>query len=221
MSLYLGTQKLKAYLNGDKKRVFAGRPDYLVFDGRLVWADPKIYLESAGTPRYINTGFVPDALCRYDFAYSTNISNNTALFGQRTSGSYNTSTDQLYHNPRANNSDTQKFIYGRSSYSDECLVNQKYALSYTDARTDYASTEQPIYLFAMNITGSAGGHFKGKFYYLKIYNGNDELIHHFVPVPSGMVIGNTTISANGMFDIVTQTPFYNSGTGDFTYGKDN
>ena len=59
-----------------------------------------------------------------------------------------------------------------------------------------------------------------KIYYFKIYDA-DELKHHFVPVPQGMVIGDTTISAPCMFDIVTQTPFYNDGTGDFVYGKDN
>ena len=48
----------------------------------------------------------------------------------------------------------------------------------------------------------------------------DTLIRHFVPVPTGLVIGNYTVPENGMFDIVTQTFYANPGAGNFQYGKE-
>ncbi len=56
-------------------------------------------------------------------------------------------------------------------------------------------------------------------YDVVIYNG-DTLLGHFIPVPAGMVIGNYTVPANGMWDVVGQKFYGNSGTGDFIYGVD-
>ena len=59
----------------------------------------------------------------------------------------------------------------------------------------------------------------GRLYYAKFFE-DGVLIRHFVPVPSGLVIGNYTVPSNGMFDIVNQQFYANQGTGTFTIGKD-
>lgn len=56
-------------------------------------------------------------------------------------------------------------------------------------------------------------------YSTKIYE-DDVLIHHFVPVPSGLKIGDFIVPENGMWDIVEQKFYGNMGTGEFIYGID-
>ena len=56
-------------------------------------------------------------------------------------------------------------------------------------------------------------------YDVKIYE-DDTLVHHFVPVPCGLKIGDYTVPQNGMWDIVEQKFYGNSGTGEFLYGSD-
>ena len=56
-------------------------------------------------------------------------------------------------------------------------------------------------------------------YSTKIYE-DDVLVHHFVPVPCGLKVKDTVIPENGMYDIVEQRFYKNSGTGDFVYGID-
>ena len=56
-------------------------------------------------------------------------------------------------------------------------------------------------------------------YDVKIYE-DDTLVRHFVPVPCGLKIGDYTVPQNGMWDIVEQKFYGNSGTGEFLYGSD-
>lgn len=58
-----------------------------------------------------------------------------------------------------------------------------------------------------------------KWYGVNIYDRNT-LLRQFVPVPSGMQIGNYITPSNGMWDVVEQKFYGNSGTGDFIYGVD-
>ncbi len=56
-------------------------------------------------------------------------------------------------------------------------------------------------------------------YDVKIYE-DDTLVRHLVPVPCGLKIGDYTVPRNGMWDIVEQKFYGNSGTGEFLYGSD-
>ena len=56
-------------------------------------------------------------------------------------------------------------------------------------------------------------------YNTKIYE-DDVLVRHFVPVPCGLKIGDFVVPENGMWDIVEQKFYGNSGTGEFIYGVD-
>ena len=60
-----------------------------------------------------------------------------------------------------------------------------------------------------------------KIYNFKVLNSTNTILkYHFVPVPTGLQIGDFTVPSNGMFDIVNQQFYPNQGTGTFTYGKD-
>ena len=54
----------------------------------------------------------------------------------------------------------------------------------------------------------------------KIYNSSNVLVRDFIPVKSGMEIGNQTITANGMWDAVNQTFYGNLGSGSFDFHID-
>ena len=56
-------------------------------------------------------------------------------------------------------------------------------------------------------------------YYFTIRDG-DTVVRQMVPVPAGLRIGDYVVPSNGMWDIVEQRFYGNSGTGDFIYGVD-
>lgn len=190
---------------------------YIVKDGKLVWADPRIYLESSGT-QYIDTGIIPTELYTYSFAYSTSSTSNQVLFGQRTSGSVGTSTDQIDYSVMTNGNAKQGMVFGQDRTEISCSLNTKYTLTYADTRTDLSATNS-IYLGCFNLLGRASAFFSGKIYKLVISDNNIPIID-LVPVPQGLEIGEFTVPSNGMFDIVNQQFYANQGTGEFTIGRD-
>ena len=235
MSVYLGTQKVQVYLGTAAKRVFAGRPDYLILRGKLVWADPKIYLQSDGTA-YVDTGIVPD--------------NQTGLKVVCSVPPYN-GTDNIVVGTRETTGNTRFWIdldwtdskvhfgfnnYLSGSFSTLNMQRGKYyqtSLNWLNDRKGIANGVQVrdvsnitlsaqtknIYVFKPNYSSLSAPYY-GKVKSVSISQGDQE-VRRFVPVPAGLVIGSTTISANCLFDIVTQTPYYNAGGGNFTYGKEN
>ena len=79
--------------------------------------------------------------------------------------------------------------------------------STTFSVNDFTSTMTMTLFRAKNVSGS---YFQGRIYSCKHYNGN-ELIQDFVPC----------LDTNGvpcMFDLVSRKPFYNKGSGSFTWG---
>ena len=79
--------------------------------------------------------------------------------------------------------------------------------STTFSVSDFTSTLTMALFRAKNV---AGDYFQGRIYSCKHYNGN-ELIQDFVPC----------LDTNGvpcMFDLVSRKPFYNKGSGSFTWG---
>lgn len=74
-------------------------------------------------------------------------------------------------------------------------------------------TPCPITLFALNQNNSITEHFRGKIYYIKLYNkSTSELIADFIPVRVGQV--------GYMYDKISNKLFGNSGSGTFTLGPD-
>ena len=79
--------------------------------------------------------------------------------------------------------------------------------STTFSVNDFTSTMTMTLFRAKNVNGS---YFQGRIYSCKHYNGN-ELIQDFVPC----------LDTNGVpciFDLVSRKPFYNKGSGSFTWG---
>lgn len=76
----------------------------------------------------------------------------------------------------------------------------------------YTPLDWPLYLFTTNRNGTAfDGAFIGKIYYAKITNSQGEMMLNCIPC----------LDVDGvpcMFDLVSRKPFYNVGTGSFTWG---
>lgn len=77
----------------------------------------------------------------------------------------------------------------------------------------YTPLDWPLYLFNTNRNGTAfdGAAFIGKIYYAKITNSQGEMTLNCIPC----------LDVDGvpcMFDLVSRKPFYNVGTGSFTWG---
>lgn len=76
----------------------------------------------------------------------------------------------------------------------------------------YTPLDWPVYLFTTNRNGTAfDGAFIGKIYYAKITNSQGEMMLNCIPC----------LDVDGvpcMFDLVSRKPFYNVGTGSFTWG---
>ena len=200
--------------------------DYCITDGVLYWADPNLYLKSNGT-QYINTGVVPDLNTAIEIEMADTTSNTYGLFGVKT-GTLATTDEGFGISLSGGN-----FGFFRKDTSISAIPKDNnyhvYYLSNTEAKIDgvsynFGSSSTPIggswpmYMFGFNHKGiSVDKTLSVK--YLKIWSGNT-LVRHFVPVPSGLTIGNYTTTENGMFDIVTQTFYANDGgVGSFQYGK--
>lgn len=205
--------------------------NYVIENGVLTWANPNIYLQSSGT-QYIDTDIIANGNTGIETKYD--ISNYQMLFGARTSFANN-----CFNFFRESGC---RFDYNNKSYittntGDWNLPTSGTFLSYptengyyfqtknSDGEIIYGTTpignfETPanMCLFACNTNGTVSGFSTSKIYYFKIYN-EGVLVRHFVPVPSGLVIGDFTCPSAGMFDIVNQEFYGNSGTGSFTYGK--
>lgn len=79
--------------------------------------------------------------------------------------------------------------------------------SQTFSVSDFTST---VTMTLFRAKGVSGSYFHGRIYSCKHYSG-DELIQDFVPCLD-------TGGVPCMFDLVSQRPFYNVGTGSFTWG---
>lgn len=59
-----------------------------------------------------------------------------------------------------------------------------------------------------------------KLYYIKMYDANGELLHHYQPVAAGTDLCGYTAPTNGMWDTVTKQFYQAGGTGSIGYGVD-
>ena len=200
--------------------------DYCIVNGRLYWADPNLYLKSSGT-QYINTGVVPDLDTAVEIEMADTSVATYALFGLKT-GTVATADEGFGISLSGGN-----FGFFRNGTSTSTIAKDNdyhvFYLSNTEAKVDgtsysfgFSSTavggNEPMYAFGFNHNGFAYDKTMS-IKYIKIWSGST-LVRHFVPVPTGLVIGSYTVPKNGMFDIVNQTFYANPGAGDFQYGKE-
>ena len=178
------------------------------------------YIQSSGT-QYIDTGFKPNQDTRIvgDMQFLNNTSGNSAsLFGYRQSQStqryeffqYN---NLLYSPYNTSAGSTISMTTNKMSIDKNkgtTLVNGSALSTITYANFQCAGN---MYLFALNNNGSvANVNGNKRIYSCQIYD-NGTLKRNFVPCknPSGVV---------GMYDIVNNVFYQNSGTGTFTAGDE-
>lgn len=162
-------------------------------------------LMSINTTEAIMAGSIEDtAGCRCTPLYFINATNGQMVYN------WNTSSGVILYNRTPD----------REFYSSLNLYNNRYVY-YSSKHINYLNTlsktlgnfVQPIWLFTYNSRGSYNsdyGNWQGKIFRAQITQG-DTLVRDFVPC----------LDENKkpcMFDLISQTPFYNQGTGnDFTY----
>ena len=92
-------------------------------------------------------------------------------------------------------------------------------IEYANNLEEHLENPYPIYVFCTNHRGTVMFCSKIKVYSVIITSGSD-VVMHLVPVPAGLQIGDYTVPSNGMFDIVSQKFYGNSGKGEFEFGTD-
>ena len=171
------------------------------------------YIESTGT-QYINTGIVPNnnTKVKYTFASAANDSDPARiLWGSRTSGTYQTSTDQFYAGCTPNNNQCWYYSATQQNVLSSYIPNKKYTFEVINTNATTAAT-QPIYLFGLNNIGTAAPNPDWRVYSFEVYD-DSVLIRNLIPAKnsSGVV---------GMYDTVSGQFFTNSGSGSFLPGKE-
>ncbi|MBR1380602.1 MAG: hypothetical protein IJ560_03360, partial [Alphaproteobacteria bacterium] len=209
--------------------------DYVIDNGRLLWANPNLYLSNAESEQsYINTGVVPTMdtaiECRIMYVGASSGGSGGNPFGARDTNSVMGNGTNAFGFYCANNY-LSGFNYGDNVFR-KIYSNGEWRVMYLNANgaariddTEYnltpvatTLTSRPMYMFSFNQAGTPQVG-RMKISYCKLWHGN-VLYRHWVPVYAGMQIGNTHITQNGMFDMVEQKlypPLRGSG---FTYGRD-
>lgn len=182
------------------------------------------YIESTGT-QYIDTGIVPKSTTRVviDYAYSS-IPTATEMMGWGGSGGTEAfawgwrAADGLFSTVSSNYTqisanvptDTNRHVFDLKSGSQK-LDGVEYA---TDTIGNTATTGQTMYLFGLHgewNTSTAVSLCNAKIYSCKIYD-NEFLVRDYIPTKD-------TKGIYCLYDIISNTYFYNKGTGEFIGGK--
>lgn len=200
--------------------------DYIIKDGKLVWANPNLYLrfparqsasDGVGCP-IIDTGILITDISfglqvKYR-AYKTPFE-GMLLLGNISSYRFQKDRISIFGKTNEfstllNNSICTLKWDGPAGLATLELGDGRIETIQSVAGTNIGSSTQKL--------GSTWNYQTGFDYYcFKIFQNND-LIQHLVPVPAGLKIGDYTVPSNGMWDIVEQKFYGNSGTGEFTYG---
>ena len=191
------------------------------------------YLESYGkrsdnTGQYIDTGVILDVNSKIETKVSVpTYLGNYAIFGASNGNFYDKGEIALFYNyngypvfePVIPTSNSESLVPFRSA----CIPNTEYIVLMDkntlvfngQARTTgwYASYQgtRTAYLFATNRGADSWIGGNTRIYYFKIWN-NNTLIRDFIPVR------RNSDNVLGMYDIVSQTFFTNTGTGSFIAG---
>lgn len=242
MHLIKSGSKYYTVKSGTKNYLWDG--DYLIENGQLKWCNPNIYLDltdfASGTGLKINTGIIPTQNTTYEVVARTVAVSGTANdhcpfvilnplnnyeFGvwAYPNSNFRVAYDTGWKNTSVKCNLNEKFKVASRINNNKYIINVNgtdYEYNITDKQTD-----MPLFLGCWNHGYSNGNppipyyYYNGKIYLFKLYE-SGILSMYLVPVPLGMQIGNFTVPSNGMFDIVTQSFFTGSGSGTFTYGKD-
>ena len=192
--------------------------DYVIKNGKLLWANCDLYLEATGS-QWINTGVnyreTDNGIVELDVLFKNliwvganayfQLHSQNGCLAVSSSGSPN-----ICVSPKQRNQIIHKWYRPISSiYIDNNLISQ-------GSYSGWGGSE-PYLIFKMGAFNSNPS--SGKIFRIILIK-NNVLVRHMVPVPAGLQIGDYTVPQNGMWDIVNQQFYGNSGTGSFIYGRD-
>lgn len=203
---------------------------YEIVDGKLLWAHPEVYLKSSGS-QYINTGIAPsDTLgIKFDYHRESGTDDQVLIGSQLNNGSSTSeharfSLGSLYDQYWGWNAFYRTGLRDFIRYTVELNYMNNRRVTYNGIEhrknlEEHLENPYPIYVFCTNHRGTVMFCSTIKVYSVIITSGSD-VVMHLVPVPAGLQIGDYTVPSNGMFDIVSQKFYGNSGTGEFEFGTD-
>ena len=211
--------------SGEKTRV----GHYLFVGDCLVGSDSNVYLESTGT-QYIDTTWTDTNETAVDAKFYIIEASFDYLYGSFQKESPRNVYNGLYY--------TSVLEYNYSQYntfpSPDYYVTMSQTITGDSIKIDINGItvtlsigtvpSTSLYLMALppqTQTGFNPRIYRGKFrtYYFTIKDGSN-VVRNLIPVPAGLQIGNYTVPSNGMWDVVEQKFYANSGTDDFIYGID-
>ena len=189
------------------------------------------YIGSTGT-QYIDVGITPKSTHKYEVGFKVLAQRtNDAIFGSRSTGTYNTSTDQVYlTTTNSTGLDTTQYTDGRVGTTRNSMVaitiNQKADVSIDMINRTFAvngtsnsfttdfdnNATQNIFLLGFNSLGNPTSILNGHIYYFKVYE-NNVLVRNMIPCY------RNSDNEVGLYDLVNGVFYDNDGTGTFTAGE--
>ena len=200
--------------------------------GRLIGTNENVYLQNNGKA-WINTEILPSlSLITQIGVYALNYTGNViyGTVGPKDAPKLDVETYRLFNHQGSIyfdiNGVANRLIGKSLSFDKNIRYDFELGNRYVkDLNSGYTIEKAPI----KSLTFTPNDFHKlrlfdnyigiTRIYYTKIWD-NDVLIRHFVPVPCGLKIGDFVVPSNGMWDIVEQKFYGNSGTGEFIYGVD-
>lgn len=184
--------------------------------------NPVTYLQSTGT-QYIDTNYKPNGNTIIELKYQTPTQNTTqqGIFGARDSGNNRFSlftgiVKNGFQADYATNGSLSNYSQNIPGVDGTAINVIKMSNSFTINNNEIKKISKGIfqnsrnmYLFANSNNGIAQLLMKGYIWYFKIYEG-DTLVRDYIPV---LDINDRPC----LFDKVSNTFFYNQGTGEFLY----
>lgn len=201
--VYIGNQRCALYSG-------ANRCALPIYSSRVE------YLESTGT-QYINTNLLPSVNYHYHIIYKIVTLGNNVLFGERGSGTYDTSLNQIYFSSLYTNQNQKTFLRNLYNVNDldlnitpnvDILVNTPLMQC---NNTSFSGSIKPIYLLCINDKGTPTAFSKCKIFNFSIIDNNSTILD-FIPVRKG--------TTGYLYDRVSKQLFANAGTGNFILGPD-
>lgn len=184
------------------------------------------YLELPNKGGVIDTGYIPSNLTQIKMKVQfANVENGKGyLFGILPEGNhaskqsyeffiYNTEMQVYYSGVRGSTIRMQNGDVVEMNWNKNILrlsINNTVYDEMLSASTFTAPYSLPLFSLRSSNTFPTSGAFQGKIYYFQIYE-NDVLVHDFIPV-----VDSNDVPC--LFDRVTDTFFYNQGTGQFVAG---
>lgn len=182
------------------------------------------YLEGSGI-QYIDTLFIPDSNSGLHTKHLCLNNSNIRPAGQIEASlrmyaiSINASQGLAYGFGQTYHPATHKDMYDKLQTGSVNFLNRGVEQTYLEidglilhgVHSDGVSfsCNNSIYIFGLNSNNTLSNNFTGRIYRVSITQ-YDEFVHDFIPA-----LDDT--GAPCMYDIVSNTPFYNDGVGDFIY----